>query len=187
MAKNPAKKDHSMVEVTLLRDGSMHGKAGETVSVSHEHAKHLTAIRKVDRGDGAIEEYRIARPADEVVPPVPMSTLTQGEAAALGIRNVVQTPPDTILPKGKLGLPVPGDADYDESLGVNQKPRDPAKKPKALTAKQKAVAKKARAAAAKAAEKDAPEEEEESEEDIEDGESEAEQEAEGEEGESAQT
>lgn len=87
------------VALVLLRDGTQFGKKGDTVRVAADTATSLTRIRKNDKGGGEVEEFRLARLETELEPPVPMGTLTQGEAADLGIKNVVVTPPDTILPK----------------------------------------------------------------------------------------
>lgn len=141
----------NQVEVVILKHGTPFGEPGSRHRISKETADHLCQIRKEDLGGGQLREYRVAKPADEKEPPIPISALSQGEAAAIGVKNIVETPPDTILPKGAAGMPLPGDPDYDPALGVNQKPRGADKAseaPKKLTKRQQAAADKREAKAA---------------------------------------
>lgn len=140
--------DDGKVELVLLRDGTMFGKKGDIVRVDANTAASLTRVRKDDHGNGQVQEFRLARPSDEIEPPVPMATLTQAEADALGMKNIVVTPKDDILPPGLRGKPEAVIQDAANNVGK------PAKEPKAPKVAKAKAEPKAKAAGKKASAKE---------------------------------
>lgn len=85
-----------LVKVRILKPIGTHT-PGQVIDVKPELAEQLCAVRKMNNGHGVVE-VRNAITQEEfdaaLKAPLDMNGLSQGDLAAMGVKNVVATPPD---------------------------------------------------------------------------------------------